>query len=97
MRKKLRKKKVTIIGMSLSGTAAARLATQQGAAVYVSENADSPQLRQTGRRLRRHGIAVELGGHTPAFLQGTDLMITSPGVSRRRCRLSGRGGRVSPW
>ena len=80
MIQKLHKKKVTIIGMSLSGTAAARLAAQQGAAVYVSEYADSPQLRDTGRRLRRHGIAVELGGHTPVFLRGTDLMITSPGV-----------------
>ncbi|MCX7846759.1 MAG: UDP-N-acetylmuramoyl-L-alanine--D-glutamate ligase [bacterium] len=35
------------------------------------------------RELRARGIWVELGGHTPACVEGVDIVVTSPGVAEQ--------------
>jgi len=73
-------KKIVIVGLSRSGFAAALLAREKKARVFVTDAADTPAIREKAARLRKKGITVESGGHHAAFLEGAGLMITSPGV-----------------
>ncbi|MBU4304266.1 MAG: UDP-N-acetylmuramoyl-L-alanine--D-glutamate ligase [Candidatus Omnitrophica bacterium] len=77
---KIKGKKLVIIGLSRSGEAAARLALNAQARVFVSEISDTDIMRRKALILRKQGIAVELGRHCVTFLEEADLLITSPGV-----------------
>ncbi|MBI4845966.1 MAG: UDP-N-acetylmuramoyl-L-alanine--D-glutamate ligase [Candidatus Omnitrophica bacterium] len=80
IKKNISGKKIVIIGLSRSGEAAAYLAKQAKAKVYVSEVEDNSRMRRKTRALKRLGIAVELGGHTPAFFSQAQILLPSPGV-----------------
>lgn len=71
---------VTVVGMARSGIAAARLLKNLGALVCVTEAGDTPQLRASAGQLEQEGVAVELGGHSRAFIQGALVLVLSPGV-----------------
>jgi UDP-N-acetylmuramoylalanine--D-glutamate ligase len=79
---------VAIIGLARSGYAAAKLAHSLGYSVRVSDacvgghqtKAGRKVLKQRADELRALGIWVELGAHTPACIDGTELVVTSPGV-----------------
>ncbi len=70
-------KRVTVAGAARSGLAAAELLARRGARVTLS---DSRGELPDADRLRRLGVAVELGGHTLAAFTSADLVVLSPGV-----------------
>lgn len=75
------KKIVTVVGLGVSGMAAARLLMSKGAEVRVTELLDNDQTRERAAKLRQMGAGIECGHHTREFILGSDLVVTSPGVS----------------
>lgn len=67
-----------ILGYGRSGRAASAFLQRQGSAVRVVDRADTPALR---RELEEAAIPSHLGGYGPADLNGTDLLVVSPGVA----------------
>jgi UDP-N-acetylmuramoylalanine--D-glutamate ligase len=73
----VRGKRVTVVGAARSGLAAAKLLSERGARVTLSEmRPDVPE----GDALRTLGVAIESGGHIPATFTSSDLVVLSPGV-----------------
>src|ERR1700716_1653727 len=73
----VRNKRVTVAGAARSGLAAVELLARRGARVTLSDSrADLPD----ADRLRRLGVALELGGHTRETFTSADLVVLSPGV-----------------
>ena len=66
-----------VIGYGRSGRAAAYFIRRRGGTVLVVDRADTPELRA---ELERAGITARLGGYGPQDLNGTDLVVVSPGV-----------------
>jgi len=67
-----------ILGYGRSGRAAASFIAGQGGSVRVVDRADTPELRGD---LERAGIPARLGGYGAEDLNGTDLLVVSPGVA----------------
>jgi len=67
-----------VIGYGRSGRAAASFIASHGGNVRVVDRADTPELRV---ELERAGITARLGGYGQADLNGTDLLVVSPGVA----------------
>ncbi|MFZ5799873.1 MAG: UDP-N-acetylmuramoyl-L-alanine--D-glutamate ligase [Candidatus Omnitrophota bacterium] len=76
----LKGKKVTILGFARSGREAAQLAAKHGAKIRISDQADTPQIRQAIEDCLFKDIAVQLGGHSERFIQDSDWVILSPGI-----------------
>jgi UDP-N-acetylmuramoylalanine--D-glutamate ligase len=74
-------KKVTVVGLARSGLACARLLSDLGAQVSVTDNQDSEPLRLNAEELKAKNIKIELGGHAQEFIKGRDVIVVSPGVS----------------
>lgn len=74
-------KKVTVVGLARSGLAAARLLKTLGAQVRVTEKNQSLALLQAAEALKKEDISVEVGKHSRSFVDGSDLVVVSPGVS----------------
>ena len=77
----IRGKKIVILGLALSGAAAAKLAVRQGADVFVSDNQDTLALQGTLTDLKALGIPGELGQHSDQIYDA-DLWIISPGIAQ---------------
>ncbi|MGI6576181.1 MAG: UDP-N-acetylmuramoyl-L-alanine--D-glutamate ligase [bacterium] len=77
--KKVEGKKVLVVGLARSGVAACYLLLRQGARVIAT---DAKQLSEVpgAQALSNEGIKLALGGHPISLLNGTDLIILSPGV-----------------
>ena len=73
-------KKVTVVGLGKSGVAASRLLVAKGAKVSATDAQEDDSLRRSAQSLKREGISVELGKHTKRWIEGRDLIVTSPGV-----------------
>ncbi len=75
------KEKVLILGLSKSGIAAARGANKRNGDVYITEGKQPKEeyLKEI-EELKKLGIKIETGGHTDAFIEGSDYAITSPGI-----------------
>lgn len=73
--------RVAVLGLGLSGAAAARLARLRGGAVYASDVASEPGPAAVAERLRAEGIDAEAGGHDMARILAADLVVASPGIS----------------
>ena len=71
----IRGKKIVILGLALSGAAAAKLAVRQGADVFVSDNQDTLELQGTLTELKALGILGELGKHSDQIYE-SDLCNT---------------------
>ena len=76
---KIRGRKIIVLGLALSGVAAAKLAARQGADVFVSDNQDTSELQGTLTDLKELGINGELGQHSNQIYDA-DLWIISPGI-----------------
>ena len=74
----VRGKRVTVAGAARSGVAAAELLVRRGAEVVLSEVRDAIEQES---RLRRAGVALELGGHRIETFVNCDLVVLSPGVA----------------
>jgi UDP-N-acetylmuramoylalanine--D-glutamate ligase len=70
-------KQVVVVGAARSGVAAAELLVRRGARVTLTDTRNS---LAEDAQLRGHGVALELGGHSPATLRSADLIVLSPGV-----------------
>jgi UDP-N-acetylmuramoylalanine--D-glutamate ligase len=71
--------RVLVVGLGVSGYAAARALRGVAAAVRVTEGNDSASIRARAATLLRDGIAVEIGGHDLDALEA-DLAVLSPGI-----------------
>lgn len=77
---RLQDKSVLVIGLGLSGAAAARLLVTRGARVAAMDNSDTPALRREAEELRDLGVRVELDLRLPPAGQ-FDFAVVSPGVA----------------
>jgi UDP-N-acetylmuramoylalanine--D-glutamate ligase len=73
--------RVAVIGLGVSGSAAAMLADVGGAEVYASDSSAGPGPVAAAKRLKARGIAAEAGRHDMDRILGSDLVVTSPGIS----------------
>jgi UDP-N-acetylmuramoylalanine--D-glutamate ligase len=75
-------KKVLVLGLGISGYAAAELALDQGATVIAVDSGSGAALSERADQLRDRGAAV-LSGFTPSQWQesSVDLAVLSPGIS----------------
>src|SRR5581483_1335461 len=86
-------KRVTVVGAARSGLAAAKLLAQKGARVTLSEVRPDVSERDV---LEAAGISIETGGHEPATLTASDLVVLSPGVPPDQPAIAGARERGVP-
>jgi UDP-N-acetylmuramoylalanine--D-glutamate ligase len=72
-------KRVLVVGLGVSGHAAARAMRRVGAEVRVTEASDNAAIRARADELGREGIEVEVGGHD-LTASAADVAILSPGI-----------------
>ena len=77
---RLQDKDALVIGLGLSGAAAARLLVARGARVTAMDNSDTPELRREAEELRDLGVRVELDLRLAPAGQ-FDFAVVSPGVA----------------
>ena len=76
-------KRITVIGLGVSGKAVSILANQLGAIVYASDSNSSEEIISNAMELMHgHHIATETGIHSKRIYD-SDLWIVSPGVSAK--------------
>lgn len=81
MKQILAGKKVLVLGLSVSGIAAAKFLNRQGATVYLTEYSQAkPEQIDLIKELENSGIKVETGGHSDEFILSAELAVTSPSV-----------------
>jgi len=71
---------VAVVGLARSGAAVTRWLRAQRVAVYASDLADTPHLRETAGEIRGLGAAVDLGRHDLDRIRRAAAVIVSPGV-----------------
>lgn len=76
----VKNKKITVVGLGNSGINAALLLRQHGANVYATDAGAAKDLKYALELLKAKSINVECGGHTKSFIQGSELVVLSPGV-----------------
>ena len=69
-----------VLGLGLSGEAAATLLSEEGARVTVCESADTPGLRHRARTLEERGVRVLFGEAAETDVSAYDVAILSPGI-----------------
>ncbi len=73
--------KALVVGLGVSGLAAARFLQQQGWAVACSDQGSASSLGKVLQTLSDIGISeIETGGHSEKFFLDRDLIVVSPGV-----------------
>ena len=74
-------KHITVVGLAKSGQAAARLAHRCGACVRVTDCASADRIDEAFRGwLVSEKILSEFQGHTEGMIDGSDVLVVSPGV-----------------
>ncbi|MGH2694010.1 MAG: UDP-N-acetylmuramoyl-L-alanine--D-glutamate ligase [Actinomycetota bacterium] len=73
-------KRVLVVGLGVSGFAAARALAGLDSKVRVTEGGESAAIAERARVLRSEGIEVETGGHDLGRLDA-DLAVISPGIA----------------
>ena len=76
----MKNKNVLVVGMARSGIAAAKLLSERGAHVRISDIKTKDQFTDGLRELERPGIEWRLGEKSETLLDGMDLLVISPGV-----------------
>lgn len=74
-------KKVTVVGLARSGLACVNLLFDLGAKVSVTDNQDNDSTRLNAAKLKSKNIKIEIGKHSPEFIEDKDLIVVSPGVA----------------
>ena len=72
--------RAVVVGLGVSGSAAARVLADEGADVRVSEAQPHPHVPA---ELRALDVEVLAGGHDPSHLNGATVVVASPGVTPR--------------
>ncbi|HTY13089.1 MAG TPA: UDP-N-acetylmuramoyl-L-alanine--D-glutamate ligase [Candidatus Omnitrophota bacterium] len=74
-------KKVTIFGLGCSGVSAAERLIPLKADILITESLEEDKISpEIITRMKGLGIKLEMGGHTDAAIEGTELVVMSPGV-----------------
>jgi len=74
-------KKVLILGLSVSGSAAARYLAGRGADVYITESREEkPEDAELIKELKSLGIHIETGSHSEEFIKDSYIAVVSPSV-----------------
>lgn len=76
----LNHKNILIVGLGISGIAAARFAKKKGAFVTVTDMADEKKLGSYAPMAHKLGVNMELGKHNIETFERSDLIVVSPGV-----------------
>ncbi|MCB0366791.1 MAG: UDP-N-acetylmuramoyl-L-alanine--D-glutamate ligase [Bdellovibrionaceae bacterium] len=76
----IRGKKILIVGLARTGVSLARLLTENGAEVTVSDHKSKAELANHLEAMSGLEVHYDLGGHTPKTFLQQDLIILSPGV-----------------
>ena len=76
----LAQKNILIVGLGVSGIAAARFAKNKGANVTVTDIAGEKELAPYAPIAHKLGAAMELGRHNIETFERADLIVLSPGV-----------------
>jgi len=74
-------KKVLVVGLGISGLAAAKFLINQKAHVTISDNKNEQKLLTFTDKAREIGAVLELGQHRIATFEKADLIVISPGVA----------------
>ena len=77
----LKNKKIGVLGLGKSGKALARILTEKGAKVLVSDSQPLEKLDKTRKELSGLDLEWETGGHTERLYKGRDMVVISPGAS----------------
>ena len=72
---------ISVLGLGISGSAAALLAHARGADVYASDALEGPVQRDAVERLKAKGIDAEAGRHDVDRILASRLVVTSPGIA----------------
>ncbi|KPK75159.1 MAG: hypothetical protein AMJ89_04735 [candidate division Zixibacteria bacterium SM23_73] len=73
-------KKISVLGMAVSGVSCAKLLKKTGAQVFVSDIKGRELLTPQINQLKELGIDFEAGGHTPKAILEKDFIVVSPGI-----------------
>ena len=73
-------KKILVVGLGLSGVAAAKFLKERGARVRCTDSGSGDELEKIRAELEKNEIPVELGSHTAGFFDEAELVVASPGV-----------------
>ncbi len=85
-----RNKNVLVLGLGESGLAVARLLSEEGANVMISDSSsDAAVLKRINGLAGEFSVKFETGGHTPGFCGDSDIIVPSPGVDIRALFASG--------
>lgn len=76
-------KPVLVIGLARSGCAAAEVLVKEGAVVVATDIKPATALGEAAVRLAEMGVQLVLGSHPLSLLDGTELVVVSPGVPDR--------------
>ena len=76
----LNHKNILIVGLGISGIAAARFVQKKGASVTVTDMADEKKLGSYAPMAHKLGVNMELGNHNIETFERSDLIVVSPGV-----------------
>ena len=76
----LRSKRVLVVGLARSGSAAVDLLLRSGASVVATDLRSADELGVDPRDWSDRGVELRLGSQTPDVLTGIDLVVLSPGV-----------------
>jgi UDP-N-acetylmuramoylalanine--D-glutamate ligase len=90
-------RKVAILGIGASGTAAARLALAHGGEVHVSDLRTDPAADAAAAELRALGARVDLGRHDLDGIAGAGTVVASPGIPPHAPVLRGLRERGVRW
>lgn len=71
--------RVLVVGLGVSGAAAARVLHSLDAKVRVTESGSTPDIERVAGELRNEGIEVETGGHELDSIDA-DVAVVSPGI-----------------
>jgi UDP-N-acetylmuramoylalanine--D-glutamate ligase len=92
----LRGRRVLVVGLARSGKAAAELLAGLGARVVGYDRDERLDADPGVGRLRSLGVEVHLGAEEDTLLQGTDLLVKSPGVPGETRLVAGARSRAVP-
>lgn len=80
MKEDYRGRRVLVVGLGRSGSAACRFLAARGAVVTANDRRDPKELGPEAKQLAALGVSILAGGHPEALADSADLLVSSPGI-----------------
>ncbi len=90
---RLEGKNAVVIGLGVTGRAAARFLKNRGAQVLAVDSGDAEALAEAAAEMAAHGVKTEIGPLRPALLASAELIVISPGVPHTLAPIAAAAGR----